>query len=245
MPDFTSLPIADLPTTAPAAPAPAAPTPAPAQSHLPDTLFFLPECATLPPEKRALVMTLRIDAILHELFAGDEGFGWIPVTPYQAMVMLWMCCHKKEDWNIPAGPAGQPLYLRPFDLVETAQSFFEEHYPTLDAVGLIVLNLSLWNHHKGAEVVIDPTAQTGPVAEKKRVAAAIPTPSTSSSTSSPAETRSSGTKRSTSRSGKRSQPATATLSRQGSPASRRQPSPSVARKPVTASKKQPASGKRK
>lgn len=243
--DLSSLPVASLSPESPAPqPAQSAPPP-PLQSHLPDTLFFLPECATLPPERRKLVMTLRIDALLHELFAGEEGFGWVPATPFQAMVMLWMCCHKPSDWNTPGGASGQPLFLRTYDLLETAQTFFEEHYPTLDAVGLVVLNLAVWNHHKGAEVVIDPNAQTGPVPEKKSITEATPTPSTSSFTSSPAGTRSSGNKLSTSRSVKPSRQGTVTSSRTALPASPRQPSPAAAPPRKSASKKQPASGKRR
>ena len=169
-----NLPTAQLaPVPAPAAPASAAMPARP--SLLPDRAFHL-------PDGRPLLITLRREAIMHQTFGGEEGLIACPSDTYQTFCLLWLCAHLPADWNALAHtPDGLllPLYMRPGDLITTAMDYFEAHFPTADVAGFMALALHLWNHHHGAEVIIDPTLQIGAEPEKKNPDSATPTPPTS------------------------------------------------------------------
>ena len=155
--------------------------------------------------------------------------------PMETMTFLWICAH-----NVPAppglprlfrpwramGPALDgsqlPLYLRPFDLTDTVMDWADQHFAHVDLMGFQILAQALWNHHHGAEIIIDPGyKESGSIEpEKKNLTSPIPTPSMPSCTSSPAETPPSGKPSSgTSPSAKPSPADTATSSNSDSPVS--------------------------
>ena len=103
---------------------------------------------------------------------------------------------------------------------------------------VVQYRLNLWNREHAGEVVPDPTADRGPVAQKKNPSKATPTKSTSSPASRAGVTGRASRTSSTARPSATSSPrATATSPRSASPASPPPPSPPACRKPKTASKK--------
>lgn len=221
---ITPIPPIPLPESAPAAPAETPPSglrnsaPTPPRAALPDHPYTL-------PNGRPLLFSLSIDAIMHQLFAGEEYFSGCPTKPMEVFTFLYLCAHPPAPGQAPVWEAmdfmdtGEdqtawlPLYLRPFDLFRTALQWFEAEGMPIDFPGYAILSAGLWNHHKSAEVILDPAATTGTLPEKKNPAAATLIPSMSSSTSSPEAIPSSGTMSSTaSPSATPSPPATATSS---------------------------------
>jgi hypothetical protein len=121
-------------------------------------------------------MSLHIDAVMHQVFAGEEWFLSCPTKPFEVYTFLWMCAHPPQrgetarweamDWS-ETGPAAEdaawlPLYLRPYALFRTALDWFEAEGLPEDFPGYAVLAAVL---HQGGDLGV---AEAGDVLDVVR-----------------------------------------------------------------------------
>lgn len=221
-----------VPPSWPSVQIPASTTPVP---HNPDQPFHL-------PNGQPLHYTLGVETLMRQIFRDDTAyvFDVRDGGPVENLVFLWFCAHNPpalpghprapRPWQqMGPGPDGSqlPLYLRPFDLSETVLAWADDQFPGMELLGFQILALSLWNHHHGAEIIVDPGYTSGAEPEKKNLTSPTLTPSTHSSTSSPEATPPSATPSSgTSPCATPSPAATATSSPSASTASAPPPMPS-------------------
>jgi hypothetical protein len=194
------------PTTAP--PVSLLPKPAAAGPAFPDRQFFL-------PNGQPLLLTAGREALMHQVFGGENQWLLFPMEISEILFLLWLCAphaNPKPWLAMGRNEAGQslPLYLRLQELNATVMEWVDTVCTPREFSAVCETAINLWVYHHAADVVPDPTADGGE-AEKKSEANPIPPDLISSSGSSAGETWADGNPSSgTCPSGTPSPPATAT-----------------------------------
>lgn len=234
----------------PGTPAGTPPPPSNNFSHFP---LPTPEIDTYLPDGTPLLLSPMVELVMGILF-GDKDLQQLayPAVPLQHIVLLYLASeaaiaardphHALPSWQrvcIPDdGSEPYELWHRPDKLIPATQQWLTLCFPNATLHSLALCAINLWNREHAGEVVPDPTADRGPVAQKKNPPKATPTKSTSSPASPAGGTGRASRTSSTARPSATSSPrATATSPRSASPASPPPPSPPASRKPKPASKK--------